>query len=166
MRRWRCDRLILPAQVSDAYIGRVETSRTVFPEGKLSLSYPVWLSLAPGSDASLVVVLGMPDSYAIVLIVCCLICRMRRDHFFSTASDDRGRWGTAVIGSQNQPRGEPVTGVRLLVASVDASAWQRFPVVPCSRSCWWPIHSHLWSPALERFPGANGNKLAGAVCRK
>ena len=89
------------------------------------------------------------------------IGRMRQDHFFSAASDDQGRWGTAAICSQNQPRGEAVTGVRLLAASVGASALQRFPVVPYSRSCWWPIHSHLWLLVLERFPGANENNLAG-----
>ena len=141
MRRWRCDRLILPAQVSDAYIGRVETSRTVFPEGKLSLSYPVWLSLSPGSDASLVVALGMPDSYATLLIVCCLICRMRRDDFFSTASGDQGRCGTAVIGSQNQP-----TGVsRLLVCVYLLPALTQ---APGSGFRWYRVHEAVGGPFI------------------
>ena len=51
--------------------------------------------------------------------------------------------------------------MRLLAASVGASALQRFPVVLYSRSCWWPIHSHLWLLVLEKFPGANENNLAG-----
>ena len=48
--RWQADRCSPPKRVSEPYIGRVKTPRTVFPAGKLSLSYPVWMALSPGGD--------------------------------------------------------------------------------------------------------------------